>query len=149
MLSVHVEKIRFDEVFDVVAHRGSFSFRSGNRTHYGARLQNHLIPRPGATFAIAFAEPDQWSTVLGWRELASAEVTLARPAWHALLLGLGDIACVGMVLIAAGLLLAGAFGALAAMLALACMTLFQYWRARRRNGAVEQALLVISPFSRP
>lgn len=144
MLSMHVEKICFDEVFDVVAHRGSFSFRSGNRTHYAARLRHHVIPRPGSTFAIAFAEPGKWSTVVGWRELASPDVTLAYPAWLALLLGLGDIVGAGMVLIAAGLLLAGAGGAVVAMLALACMALFQFWLSRRRNQAVKQALLATS-----
>lgn len=81
-LTMHVEKVRFDEVFDIVAHRGSFSFRSGNRTHYAARLRHHVIPRPGSTFAIAFAEPGKWNTVLGWRELASPDVTLAHPAWR-------------------------------------------------------------------
>lgn len=138
---MHVESIRFDEVFDVAAQRGDFSFRSRNRTHYGVRLRKHLIPRPGASYAIAFAEPGKWDTVLGWRELASPDVMLAHPTWSAVLLGLSDIVCVGMLLIAAGLLLAGAAGALAAMLALACMALFQFWRTLRLNQAVKRALL--------
>lgn len=138
---MHVESIRFDEVFDVAAHRGDFSFRSRNRTHYGVRLRSHVIPRPGSTFAIAFAEPGKWNTVLGWRELASPDVMLAHPTWSAVLLSLSDIVCVGMLLIAAGLLLAGAAGALAAMLALACMALFQVWRSQRLNQAVKRALL--------
>jgi hypothetical protein len=138
---MHVESIRFDEVFDVAAHRGDFSFRSRNRSHYGVRLRNHLIPRPGSSYAIAFAEPGQWNTVLGWRELPSPHVMLAHPTWSAVLLGLSDIVCVGMLLIVAGLLFAGAAGALAAMLALACMALFRVWRSQRLNQAVKRALL--------
>jgi predicted lipid-binding transport protein (Tim44 family) len=66
---------------------------------------------------------------------------LAHPTWSAVLLGLSDIVCLGMLLVAAGLLFAGAAGALAAMLALACMALFRVWRSQRLNQAVKRALL--------
>jgi hypothetical protein len=88
---MHVEKIHFDEVFDAVAEDGNFSFRSHGRTHYGVKLQKHVIPRAGSTFAIAFAEPGNWSTVLGWRDLASTDVVFARPASFWLYFAVSDI----------------------------------------------------------
>lgn len=138
---MHVETVRFDEVFDVAAAHGNFSFRSRGRTEYGVRLRNHVIPHAGATFAIAFAEPGEWSTVLGWRDLAAPDVMLTHPAWALWLSSLSDIVMFGLFFIAGGLLLAGPAGALAVALAIACIALFQIFRLMRRNRAVKRALL--------
>lgn len=138
---MHIEKVRFDEVFDVAAQRGDFSFRSQDRVQYGVRLGQHVIPRAGASFAIAFAEPGKWDTILGWRELASPHVTLAHPTWSFWFLGLSDILLVGLALIALALLLAGPVGALVATAAVVGIALFPAIRFMRLNRAVKRALL--------
>jgi hypothetical protein len=137
---MHIEKFRFDSIFDVVAHRGDFSFSSQGRTEYGVRLQNGLIPREGSTFAIAYAEPGNWNTVLGWRDLAAAEVTLKCPMWLFWLDKLSDIALGGMFFTVGGLLFGGPKGAAAAALVIVLVLFVQGYRAMRLNRAVRQAL---------
>ena len=133
---MQVETIRFDEVFDVAARGGNFSFRTGGQTHYGARLDNNIIPAPGSTFAVAFARPGHWDTVLGWRDLASSEVELAQPTWALWLCVVGDFYLVGLALMALGLVLGG--GVLA--LAIAAVLLYPACYQTRRNRAVRRAL---------
>jgi hypothetical protein len=133
---MQVEKFHFDEVFDVVAEDGHFSFRSQGRTHYGVKLQKHVIPRKGSTFAVAFAKPGNWTTVLGWRDLASANVMFARPTsfwWH---FALSDIVMYGLLFILGGFLLAGAGGTLVVTVVCACMAFYQM----RLNDKVKRAL---------
>jgi hypothetical protein len=138
---MHIEKVKFDNVFDVAASRGDFSFRSGGRTVYGAKLQHHDIPPEGSIYAIAFAEPDDWTTVLGWRDLASQKVTLKRPLWWFWIDKLSDIAIYGMFFIGGGLLFAGVRGALAAALAMLLVLLWQGCSAMRLNRTVKHGLL--------
>jgi hypothetical protein len=73
---VHVQRIHFDTVFDVQAGHGLFSFTSAGTTTYGVRLPGRVIPREGATWAVAFGRQDDWSTLLGWRDLAAQRTTL-------------------------------------------------------------------------
>jgi len=134
---MHVETVQFDDVFDVAPRGGDFSFRSGGKTQYGVKLENGMIPGKGATFAVAFDCPGQWSTVLGWRDLASGDVRLARPGWTLWLGTLSDLPTFGVFVVVGGLLLGGVGVALA--VAAAC----QYPAARqmRRNRVVKRALL--------
>jgi hypothetical protein len=132
-----VDTIHFDEVFDAAARSGGFSFRRGVRTEYGVRLKNRLIPAAGSTYAIAFGRRADWSSVLGWRDLATGKVTLARPTWAVWCLALGDIATWGALFVVAGLLLAGLWGALAVVAAYGALALVR----TRRNRAVRRALL--------
>lgn len=104
---MHVEKVRFDEVFDIVAPTGYFSFRSAGRTHYGVRLRERCIPAAGATFAVAFSEKGNWNSVLGWRAIDSYEVMLAHPAALTWLTALTEAPAGGLFGIACGLLLGG------------------------------------------
>nr|AGU11842.1 hypothetical protein [uncultured organism] len=134
---MHIEKVRFDEVFDVAARAGNFSFRSQGRPRFGAKLKNHFIPAVGSTFAIAFAQPGDWASVLGWRDLASDDVVLARPTWAVWLLALGDATLHGAPLLVAGLVFGGLAGGLAAAAAFAGVALYR----TRRNRAVKRALL--------
>ena len=134
---MHVEKVRFDEVFDVAPRGGDFSFRSQGKTQYGVRLQSGIIPGNGSTFAVAFDQPGQWTTVLGWRDLASGDVRLAHPDWALWLVTLSDLLAVGVFLIVGGLLLGGPGIALA----VAAAFLYPAIRQMRRNRAVRQALL--------
>ena len=101
------------------------------------RLRSGIIPGNGSTFAVAFDQPGQWSTVLGWRDLASGDVRLAHPNWTLWLGTLSDLLAVGVFLIVGGLLLGGVGVALAVAAAL----LHPAIRQMRRNRAVRQALL--------
>lgn len=133
---MHIETIRFDDVFDVAARGGHFSFRRGGKTHYGVKLQNNLIPRAGSTYMIAFAQPGQWDTVLGWRDLASSEVRLAQPTWALWLRLLSDVYLYGLALLALGFMLGGAGVALA----IAAILLYPACYQLRLNRSVRRAL---------
>ncbi|VXC03552.1 hypothetical protein [Massilia sp. 9I] len=140
---MHIERIRFDEVFDVQAARGDFSFRSRGRPHYGVNLGNRVIPGAGTTYAVAFDKPGDWSTVLACRDLASSIVTLRQPAWPALLAQTGDFLIFGPLFIVGGLLLGGAWpGLVVAALLLLAMG-YAFWRAVRENRAVTRALRAV------
>jgi hypothetical protein len=73
---VHLQRIHFDSVFDVQPGHGLFSFTSAGKTSYGVRLPGRVIPPEGATWAVAFGQADDWSTLLGWRDLATQRTTL-------------------------------------------------------------------------
>lgn len=132
-----VENVHFDEVFDVAAHGGNFSFRSRGRTEYGVRLSKQVVPAAGSTFAVALARPGDWSTVLGWRDLASNQIVLVNPTWAVWLGGLADIALYGTLILVGALLLAGLGGVLAVAAAFAGILLYQ----TRRNRTIKRALL--------
>jgi len=133
---MHIETIRFDDVFDVAARGGHFSFRTGGKTHYGVKLQNNLIPHAGSTYLIAFAQPGHWDTVLGWRDLASREVRLVHPTWELWLRLLSEVYMVGIALLALGFMLGGAGVALA----IAAALLYPAYHRMRLNRAVRRAL---------
>ena len=142
---MHVEQVHFDDVFDVEARRGDFSFSSRGRTQYGVKLPSHVIPRKGSIFAVAFAEPGKWTTVLGWRDLTSGTVTLKHPTWSIWFSKLSDTILYGPFFIVGGLLAGGLKGMFAVVVAIACIVLFQIFRAMRFNQAVKQALLANGP----
>ena len=73
---MQVERIHFDEIFDLAACHGNFSYRSAGRMHYGVQLDQGAIQQAGSSRAVAFGRAGDWSTVLGRRELASAQVRL-------------------------------------------------------------------------
>jgi hypothetical protein len=76
---MHIEKIHFDEVFDVVG--GTFSFNTGGHKIYAVTIAPHMIPRPGTAYIVAFTKPKDWSTVVGWRDVASGEIVLKYSGW--------------------------------------------------------------------
>lgn len=78
---MHIEKIHFDDVFDVVYNLGTFSFRTGGFKEYAVTVAPHMIPRPGTTYIVAFTEPKDWRAVVGWRDVASGEITLKYSGW--------------------------------------------------------------------
>jgi hypothetical protein len=128
---MHVQNIRFDEVFDAAESSGFFSYRSDGRTVYGVRLHNRVIPRSGSTFAVAFAEPGNWNTLLGWRELSSADPMRAVASQSSWVLALSDYL---FMLFLGGLLLAHVQGGVVIMAALTCVAGYQLraaWKARR------------------
>ena len=138
---MHIERIRFDEIFDVAVGRGDFSFRSNGRTEYGVNLQGEVIPRAGATFALAFARPGDWSTVLGWRDLESLTVTLKHPVWSSLVAGMSDVILLGPLFVAGALLLAGPGTAVAVSLVAAGVACYKTFRVVQLNRSVRNALL--------
>jgi len=129
---MHIERIHFDEVFDVQASRGDFSFRSRGRPHYGVNLQNRVVPESGSTFAVAFEKPGDWQRVLGSRDLASGKVVLARPTWIGLLLQ-ADFFLFGLPFLVGTLLMGGFWAGLVLgallLLALYVLVIFRCLRA--------------------
>ena len=108
---MQIERIHFEEVFDVAA--GDFSFRSEGRTHYGVGLGHGTIPQAGATYAVAFGRPGDWNSVLGWRDLASQEVILTHSTLGLVLSTVYDIYWYGLFFFAGGFLFGGIRMALA------------------------------------
>jgi len=75
---MHVERVRFDRVFDVRERLKEFSFEEGGWPVYGVSALGLGIPREGATYAVAFVERGNWETVVGWRDLTTSKVALRR-----------------------------------------------------------------------
>ena len=132
---MHIERIRFDKVSDVQAR--AFSFTSAGKNRYGVELPGRIVPHEGATYAVALAGPDDWSKVLGWREIGTQEVFLPRHTWLVR----------SMYVEAAWWLLIGSTIATAKMLTpwmillLPCAIAAVVWHTQRRNRALRQALL--------
>jgi hypothetical protein len=136
---MHIEMIRFDAVFDVVERSGTFSFKSGDRTGYGVRLQNRAIPRQGAAYAVAFAERGNWQSVMGWRDLASNDVVLAQSTMSFQFWLLSDLIIYGCLFCAGLLLVAG--GAALGLIALVAPAAWAVFLLMRRSRKVKDALL--------
>ena len=81
---MHIQRIRFDRVFDIQPALGLFSFASADTVTYGVNVPDHTIPEAGATWAVAFGQPGEWSTVYGWRDLAAQRLTLTYKVRQAL-----------------------------------------------------------------
>lgn len=140
---MRIERIHFEEVFDIQSARGDFSFRSRGRARYGVNLHSGMIPRPGSTFAVAFEKPGDWGTVLGCRDLAGNQVKLRQPSWTALLCGGADFLLAAPVLIGAALVLGGSWpGMIVAALFILAIA-YAIVLAVRTNRAVTRALLAV------
>lgn len=136
---MHIQRIHFDKVFDVQPRRGLFSFASADGVTYSVHLPGRIIPREGATWAVAFGQPGDWSTLLGWRDLARQRTTLNYKLVHLL----SDVDMVGYVAIPALVLGIYFGGPLAALALLLAATAGGAWRLRhvvRRNRQVRAAL---------
>lgn len=140
---MHVERIQFDEVFDVAACRDDFSFRSAGRVWYGIHFPGKPLPRDGSVYAIAFAERGNWGSVLGWRDLAQPSVTLANSTGSFLLAQSFGMILYAPFCIVGGLVFGGpeVAGAIAAVIG--GIALWRTIRVVRRNRAVERALLAV------
>ena len=132
---MHIQRIRFDKVFDVQAP--GFSFTGAGKTRYGIRLPGRTVPHEGASYAVALERPDDWSRILGWRELGTQRVFLRGPAW---LVVWAVTEAVFWVVAVAALVAARLLGpwVLLLLAAVACLLALQL---RRRNRALRQALL--------
>lgn len=110
---MHIEQLRFDEVFDVQPARGDFSFRSGGRPVYGVRLGKGCVPAAGSRYAVAFEQAGDWDTVLAWRELGTQVVRFREPGWALTLMFFMDFIWFVPFVGGAGLLFGGPGTALA------------------------------------
>jgi hypothetical protein len=136
---VHIQRIHFDKVFDVQPRRGMFSFASADGVTYSVHLPGRIIPREGATWAVAFGQAGDWSTLLGWRDLARQRTTLNYKLGH-LLSDIDMMAYVAIPALVLGIYFGGPLAALALLLA---ATAGCTWRMRhvvRRNRQVRAAL---------
>lgn len=140
---MHIEQVHFDEIFDAQSRGGDFSFKSTGRTEYGVRLGNGVVPREGTTYAVAFAEPGDWSTVLGWRDLACTAVTLRQSAWSCLCSELSMIFILGPAVIGGGLLFGGPGAALAVSALIGVLTFILIRKVVGRNRQVGDALRAV------
>jgi hypothetical protein len=137
---MHVECIRFDDVFDAPARTGVFSFRSGGRATYGVTLPGRAIPPAGTTLAVAFARAGDWSGPLGVRDPATGRITLHAPAWLVALDALCDAWLVGPALLGLGLAAGGLAGVAVALVLLTGAASWVLARAVRANRRVRAAL---------
>lgn len=137
---MEIELIRFEQVFDVAAYHGNFSYRSAGRTHYGVKIRNGVIPHPGSTYAIAFGRAGDWSTVQGWRDLSAETVDLMHPAWSTILQASGHLYFVAPALIAFALALGGRVSALVATAFVVALAAYLTGRVLWNNRAVTRAL---------
>ena len=95
------------------------------------------MPHQGASYAVALARPDDWSRILGWRELGTQQVFLREPAW---LVVWAVTEAVFWVVAMAALAAAKLLGpwVLVLLAGVACLLALHL---RRRNRALRQALL--------
>jgi hypothetical protein len=137
---MHVERVRFDRVFDVVRGNGLFSFESGGRKRYGVSLPCQVVPAEGSVLVVALAAADNWSATLGWHDPASGRIALREDTWTLFWNAAENTAWFGGIAVAAAAALAGAVGVLlalpAALFAFGCLL----WRGLRRKDALRRAL---------
>lgn len=138
---MHVEQVQFDEVVDAAASRGDFPFRNAGRAWYGIHFPGKAIPRNGSTFVVAFAEPGNWASVLGWRNLALPAVTLANPTTSFLLSLAFELILYGPFFVVGALVYGGTVAAVVVGAIIAAISIWRVARVMRRNRAVARALL--------
>lgn len=142
---MHIETITFDRVFDAVEAIGDFSFDSAGRRVFAARFGPGALPRQGATYAIAFARPGDWGSVLGWRDLATSTVGFRQrprdPFWLDLDLNIDLFILVAVVLPILVLVLLGPVAGCAVIATLLALAYALRRSARRRKDAVRARLL--------
>lgn len=137
---MHIERIDFDHVFDIQPGPGDFSFTSRGQTHYAVNLQRGLIPQAGSSCLVAFAQPGDWSTVLGWLDLQTGTPRLKDNSWLAVLSDMTAIAWLAPFLLGGALLFIGPGAALAVLLALCGLAGLRVYRIVRRRQRVLRAL---------
>jgi len=138
---MHIEQVHFDEVFDVQAGIGDFSFRSAGRPVYGVNLRKGFVPAAGSRYAVAFERAGDWNSVLAWRALGTRKVQFKLPGWSALLMLLADFFWFAPCFVAGGLVFAGPWLALAIAAAFLLLVAFAAGWSVRRQRRIERALL--------
>lgn len=137
---MHIERVRFDEIFDAQAARGDFSFRSGGQVRYGVHLHRRAIPQVGSVYLFALASRDDWSSPLGWMDVHTKAIFLKNSPWLEVLAGSASLIWLAPFLLGGALLLGGLGVALAVLLALCCASSWWLYRLIDRNRAIRKAL---------
>lgn len=138
---MHIQRIDFDEVFDVHPGRGDFSFRHRAGVRHGVQLRRGVVPPSGASWLVAFARPDDWSSVLGWAAPGEPAATLRESTWLALVSGAAMLSWFAPFLVFGAGCLFGLGAALAVLLAMGCWGGVAAWRIVTRGRAVRRALV--------
>ena len=138
---MHIQRIDFDEVFDAAPGRGDFSFRNRDGVRYGVQLGRGVVPPSGASWLVAFARADDWSSVLGWAAPGAAAATLRESTWLSLLSGAATLAWFAPFLVFGAGYFFGLGAALAVLLGLGCWGGVAGWRIVARDRAVRRALM--------
>lgn len=137
---MHIVTVCFDRIFDAPRRRGFFSFESAGRKQYGVMLPGRRVPREGDRLAVALAQAGNWQAVLGWRDLGTREMVLLDTPWAIACDSLEPIWFFAVLLSVGGLLLAGAWGALAGLLVTFAAAATIAVRRLRRRYRVRAAL---------
>lgn len=140
---MHIECVRFDEIFDTVPRSGAFSFRSDGRPYYGVQAIDRAIPRAGARYAVVLSEPGNWAGLIGWRELGSSRVAFRYSVLDVLITDVGDILLLTPLLFGAAFVFIGPWTALAAALAPVGVACYRTWHTIRQQRALRRRLLSI------
>jgi hypothetical protein len=136
-----IKKIQFEKIFDVAARRGDFSFKSGNESYYGINLRRGVIPREGATYAVAFADRNDWSSMLGWRDLETGAVSLKHSVWDSLWTGMTDLFILLPFAFGFGLYFGGLTLALTLPLVPVCLGVYRLIAVVKTNRKVSAELV--------
>lgn len=140
---MHIERIRFDRVFDAQPRGGAFSFASAGKTVYGVALPGRRIPREGATLALVLAQAGNWQSVLGWRDLGTQETAVAGSTLGIVVDSLDPLCYLTPFLIAGGFLLAGVAGALGGLTVAGAGVAWLAARGLQRRRRVRAALAAV------
>lgn len=138
---MHIQRIDFDEVFDVHPGRGDFSFRNRAGVRYGVQLRRGVVPPSGASWLVAFARPDDWSSVLGWAAPGEPAATLRESTWLALVSGAATLSWFAPFFVFGAGYFFGIGAALAVFLAMGCWGGVAAWRIVAQGRAVRRALV--------
>lgn len=137
---MHIERIRFDRVFDIQPHHGVFSFASADQVTYGVHVPGRTIPREGAVWAVAFERPGDWSTLLGWRDMAAQRTRLTYQVRHLLVDQAWGVYWFAIPALALGLYVGGLWAAAAIVAAAAAGGVWMLRHVVLRNRRVRAAL---------
>lgn len=145
----YIEQVQFERIFDAQPGNGDFSFESAGKREFGVQLAGCHIPREGATYAVALREKGNWQKIIGWRDLATPDVTLKRSTWDVAWDEAWILYMVGPAFIFAALLFLGPWAMLAALLLALWSAVYTIRWAARRNRLVAQALRDLPPAAPP
>jgi len=139
----HVETVCFERIFDAPARTGSFSFEAAGKRHYGVILHGGDVPREGARYAVALAEPGNWQTIRAWRDLSTSDVHLHETVWMVVMEYAWLVYFVFPLLLGMALFGLGGWAALAVLAASVWAGAAWLRRVVRRNRAMARALLAV------
>jgi hypothetical protein len=144
-----LEQVRFERIFDAPSRTGTFSFEADGKRQFGVDLLDSEVPHEGSHYAFVLAEPGNWQTLLGWRDLSTSRVvvrdTLRQLAPHIVWMA---YAIVPLVMVLAWRLFGGWAVPVVAALAV-CAGLAFARTLLRRHRTIERILCEVPPAAPP